>query len=242
MKHELDQLEDVKLHGASAKADKKQQTDAEIEDENLEDYGDIRIADEVIRIVASLAAQEVPGVVSMSGGLTDGINRFLGKENASKGVRLKFEGKTVNASIYLNVEYGYCIPEIALEVQEKVKEAVEAMTGYEVQFVDVNVEGVAKRETRELEKEASSDEAMAEILRAQAQRAEATEVNSFEQQLAGLRNFQNNLKESYEETSVKDIKRKHENYGSKGTTEAGSFELPPEEEMDAKHKRFFEED
>ena len=242
MKHELDQLEDVKLHGASAKADKKQQTDAEIEDENLEDYGDIRIADEVIRIVASLAAQEVPGVVSMSGGLTDGINRFLGKENASKGVRLKFEGKTVNASIYLNVEYGYCIPEIALEVQEKVKEAVEAMTGYEVQFVDVNVEGVAKRETRELEKEASSDEAMAEILRAQAQRAEATEVNSFEQQLAGLRNFQNNIKESYEETSVKDIKRKHENYGSKGATEAGSFELPPEEEMDAKHKRFFEED
>ena len=242
MKHELDQLEDVKLHGASAKADKKQQTDAEIEDENLEDYGDIRIADEVIRIVASLAAQEVPGVVSMSGGLTDGINRFLGKENASKGVRLKFEGKTVNASVYINVEYGYCIPEIALEVQEKVKEAVEAMTGYEVQFVDVNVEGVAKRETRELEKEASSDEAMAEILRAQAQRAEATEVNSFEQQLAGLRNFQNNLKESYEETSVKDIKRKHENYGSKGATEAGSFELPPEEEMDVKHKRFFEED
>ena len=242
MKHELDQLEDVKLHGASAKADKKQQTDAEIEDENLEDYGDIRIADEVIRIVASLAAQEVPGVVSMSGGLTDGINRFLGKENASKGVRLKFEGKTVNASVYLNVEYGYCIPEIALEVQEKVKEAVEAMTGYEVQFVDVNVEGVAKRETRELEKEASSDEAMAEILRAQAQRAEATEVNSFEQQLAGLRNFQNNIKESYDETSVKDIKRKHENYGSKGATEAGSFELPPEEEMDAKHKRFFEED
>ena len=242
MKHELDQLEDVKLHGASSKADKKQQTDAEIEDENLEDYGDIRIADEVIRIVASLAAQEVPGVVSMSGGLTDGINRFLGKENASKGVRLKFEGKTVNASIYLNVEYGYCIPEIALEVQEKVKEAVEAMTGYEVQFVDVNVEGVAKRETRELEKEASSDEAMAEILRAQAQRAEATEVNSFEQQLAGLRNFQNNVKENYEETSIKDIKRKHENYGSKGATEAGSFELPPEEEMDAKHKRFFEED
>ena len=192
--------------------------------------------------MASLAAQEVPGVVSMSGGLTDGINRFLGKENASKGVRLKFEGKTVNASVYLNVEYGYCIPEIALEVQEKVKEAVEAMTGYEVQFVDVNVEGVAKRETRELEKEASSDEAMAEILRAQAQRAEATEVNSFEQQLAGLRNFQNNVKENYEETSIKDIKRKHENYGSKGATEAGSFELPPEEEMDAKHKRFFEED
>lgn len=180
------------------------------EDENLDEYGDIRIADEVICIVASLAAQEVPGVVSMSGGLTDGINRFLGKENASKGVHLKFEGKLVNASVYINVEYGACIPEIALEVQEKVKAAIEAMTGYEVQFVDVNVEGVAKRPQAELEKAASSDEDMADILRAQEQRAEATEENSFEQQLANLR----------------------------GDDE---FSLPPEE-IDDKHKRFFEED
>lgn len=181
------------------------------EDNNLEDFGDIRIADEVICIVASLAAQEVPGVVSMSGGLTDGINRFLGKENASKGVRLKFEGKMVNASVYINVEYGCCIPEIALEVQEKVKSAIEAMTGYEVQFVDVNVEGVAQRKATELEKEASSEEAMADILRAQARRAEANESNSFEQQLAKLRGDEN-------------------------------FDLPPEEEMDDRQKRFFEED
>lgn len=181
------------------------------ENENLDEYGDIRIADEVICIVASLAAQEVPGVVSMSGGLTDGINRFLGKENASKGVRLKFEGKLVNASVYINVEYGACIPEIALEVQEKVKDAIEAMTGYEVQFVDVNVEGVAKRPQTELEKAASSDEDMAEILQAQQKRAEATEENSFEQQLANLRDDE-------------------------------GFKLPDEEEMDEKHKRFFEED
>lgn len=239
MKHDLEQLEDVQLHPVSDKAEhKKLQTDAEIDEENLEDYGDIRIADEVIRIVASLAAQEVPGVVSMSGGITDGINRFLGKENASKGVRLKFEGRTVNASIYLNVEYGYCIPEIALEVQEKVKEAVEAMTGYEVQFVDVNVEGVAKRETRELEKEATSEEAMADILRAQAQRAEATEVNSFEQQLAGLRNLQTADKE---DTNVKEIKRKYADEAKENSARE-RFELPPEEEMDEKQKRFFEED
>ena len=239
MKHDLEQLEDVQLHPASAKAEhKKLQTDAEIDEENLEDYGDIRIADEVIRIVASLAAQEVPGVVSMSGGITDGINRYLGKENASKGVRLKFEGRTVNASIYLNVEYGYCIPEIALEVQEKVKEAVEAMTGYEVQFVDVNVEGVAKRETKELEKEATSEEAMADILRAQAQRAEATEVNSFEQQLAGLRNLQTADKE---DTNVKEIKRKYADEAKENSARE-RFELPPEEEMDEKQKRFFEED
>lgn len=157
------------------------------ENEKLEDVGDIRIADEVISIVASLAAQEVPGVVSMSGGLTDGINRFLGKENASRGVRLKFEGKLVNASVFVNIEYGYCIPEIALEIQEKVKDAVEAMTGYEVQFVDVHVEGVAKREATALEKEEAPEEAMADILQAQKQAAEANEVNSFEAQLANLR-------------------------------------------------------
>ena len=185
--------------------------EAEPEEQDLDEYGDIRIADEVICIVASLAAQEVPGVVSMSGGLTDGINHFLGKENASKGVHLKFDGKLVNASVYINVEYGICIPEIALEVQEKVKEAIEAMTGYEVQFVDVNVEGVAKRRETDLEKASSSDEDMADILRAQTQRAKATEENSFEQQLANLR-------------------------------DEHSFELPPEEEMDERQKRFFEED
>ena len=242
MKHDLDQLEDAKLKSASAKLEnRKQRTDAELDEENLEDYGDIRIADEVISIVASLAAQEVPGVLGMSGGLTDGINRFLGKENASKGVRLKFEGKTVNANVYINVEYGSCIPEIALEVQEKVKEAIEAMTGYEVQFVDVNVEGVAKRQATELEKEASSDEAMAEILRAQAQRAEATEVNSFEQQLAGLRNQQEESFDTSVDTSVKAIKKKHELATEKAQGQS-SFELPPEEEMDARQKRFFEED
>lgn len=168
---------------------KKDKHDMETEDfapQDLDEYGDIRIADEVICIVASLATQEVPGVVSMSGGFTDGINRFLGKDNASKGVHLKFEGKLVNASVYINVEYGCCIPEIALEVQEKVKEAIEAMTGYEVQFVDVNVEGVAKRQESDLEKETSSEIDMADILRAQHQRAEATEANSFEQQLVKL--------------------------------------------------------
>ncbi len=200
-------MEEKKLKANKNMADNAPDT----EEENLDEYGDIRIADEVICIVASLAAQEVPGVVSMSGGLTDGINRFLGKENASKGVHLKFEGKLVNASVYINVEYGICIPEIALEVQEKVKEAIEAMTGYEVQFVDVNVEGVAKRRESDLEKASSSDEDMADILRAQTQRADATEENSFEQQLVNL----------------------HDDH---------SFDLPPEEEMDERHKKFFEEE
>lgn len=128
-------------------------------DEQAEPVGDIRLADEVISIVASLAAQEVAGVLSMSGSFADGINHFLGKENASKGVRISYEGPLVNAKVFVNVEYGSCIPEIALEIQEKVKEAIEKMTGYEVQFVDVHVQGVAKRRKTDLERAAEEIDA-----------------------------------------------------------------------------------
>jgi uncharacterized alkaline shock family protein YloU len=124
------------------------------QEEQPEEYGDIRVATEVISIVANLATQEVPGVLRMSGRRLDGINEFLGKEAVSKGVRVSFDGKSVTANIYVIIEYGSCIPEVALEIQEKVKEAIETMTGYEVQFIDVHVQGVAKHEKSELEKEA----------------------------------------------------------------------------------------
>lgn len=165
---------------------KEHENIAQEQGEVPKEVGDIRIADEVICIVAGLAAQEVPGVIGMNGGIADGINELLGKQIPSKGVRLKYEGKMVNISLYLIIEYGYCIPEIALEVQEKVKNSVETMTGYEVQFVDVHVEGVERRRVSELEKEAASEDTMAEILRDQIRRAEATEADSFEMQLANL--------------------------------------------------------
>lgn len=162
----------------------KELIDADIENTMDDDIGDIHVADEVICIVASLAAQEVPGVYSMSGGITDELNSFLGKEeSASKGVRLRYEGKQVHVIVYLNLEYGYCFPEVALAVQEKVKKAVEEMTDYEVQFVDVHVEGVMKPSILDkLETQGSAD-AMADIMQAQAKRAEATEENSYEMQL-----------------------------------------------------------
>lgn len=162
----------------------KELIDADIENTMDDDIGDIHVADEVICIVASLAAQEVPGVYSMSGGITDELNSFLGKEeSASKGVRLRYEGKQVHVIVYLNLEYGYCFPEVALAVQEKVKKAVEEMTDYEVQFVDVHVEGVMKPSIPDkLETQGSAD-AMADIMQAQAKRAEATEENSYEIQL-----------------------------------------------------------
>ena len=127
-----------------------------IEDDQPEEYGDIRGATEVISIVASLAAQEVPGVLRMSGRRIDGINELLGKESVSKGVRVSFDSKTVTCNVYVIIEYGFCIPEVALEIQEKVKDAIETMTGYDVQFIDVHVQGVAKREKSALEKEAEA--------------------------------------------------------------------------------------
>ena len=120
------------------------------------ELGDIRVATEVVSIVASLAAQEVPGVLRMSGRRIDGINEFLGKESVSKGVRVSFDNKTVTCNVYVIIEYGFCIPEVALEIQEKVKESIEVMTGYDVQFIDVHVQGVAKREKTALEKEAAA--------------------------------------------------------------------------------------
>ncbi len=125
--------------------------------EPLEEIGDIRVADEVISIVASLAAQEVNGVLCMSSGFREGLNEFLGKEQVDKGVRISFDGKVVHASVYIIIEYNYSIPEVALEVQEKVKDAIETMTGYEVETVDVHVEGVRKREKTEMELDAEKE-------------------------------------------------------------------------------------
>ena len=106
---------------------------------------------DVISIVAGLAAQEVNGVIGMSGSFAEGLNEFLGKKSFAKGVRITVDGHVVTAAVYVNVEYGSCIPEIALEIQEKVKEAIENMTGYEVKFVDVHIQGVARRPKSELE-------------------------------------------------------------------------------------------
>ena len=77
----------------------------------------------------------------MNGNFADGLSEFLGSKNVSKGVRITVEGHVVSAEVFVNIEYGGCIPEIALEIQEKVREAIENMTGYEVKIVDVHVQG-----------------------------------------------------------------------------------------------------
>lgn len=110
-------------------------------DENRE-YGSVKIANEVVAIIAGLAATEVEGVAGMSGGITGGITEMLGMKNLSKGVKVEVGEKETAIDIFVIVEYGSRISEVAMSIQENVKETVETMTGLKVVEVNVNVQGV----------------------------------------------------------------------------------------------------
>lgn len=111
--------------------------------DDTDDVGNVRIADEVVSIIAGLAATEVPGVAGMSGGLVGGIAELLGKKNLSKGVKVHLGEKQVAVDLYVILEYGISIPEVAIRIQEKVKEDVENMSGMQVVEVNINVEGIS---------------------------------------------------------------------------------------------------
>ncbi len=137
-----------------------------VEKENIPDeVGSLKIADEVLSIVAGLAVAEVQGVAGMSGGIVGGITEMLGKQNFSKGIKVIPTGKTVVVEIYVIVKYGFNIPDVAIAIQEKVKTAVENMTGFDVTSVDVHVEGIRRQaevnigENGENAEEASADSA-----------------------------------------------------------------------------------
>ena len=104
--------------------------------------GTIRIADEVVSIIAGLAATEVEGVAGMSGGIAGGIAEILGRKNFSKGVKVEVGEKEAAIDLYIIVKYGVRIPDIALNVQEAVKAANENMTGLSTVEVNVHVQGV----------------------------------------------------------------------------------------------------
>ena len=108
-------------------------------DENL---GEVKIADEVVAIIAALAATEVDGVASMAGNITNEVIGKLGIKNLSKGVKVDVLEGVVTVSLALNLKYDYSIMEVTKKVQEKVKNAVENMTGLEVADVNIKVAGV----------------------------------------------------------------------------------------------------
>lgn len=109
----------------------------------LENNANIKIADDVIAVIAGAAASEVPGVASMAGGFAGGISEvFSGKKNFAKGIKVEAGEKETKIDVNIIVEYGVRIPDVAFEIQNRVKKAVEGMTGLKVLDVNVHVQGV----------------------------------------------------------------------------------------------------
>ena len=127
--------------------------------ENTEGANDgIKISNDVVAVIAGVAVSEVPGVASMSGGFAGGISEVLsGKKNLSKGIKVDAGEKEVKIDVNIIVEYGSRIPDVAFEIQNRVKKSVENMTGLKVAEVNVHVQGV-RTEKEEREEESNNEE------------------------------------------------------------------------------------
>ena len=109
---------------------------------NDANIGEVKIADEVVAIIAGLAAMEVEGVASMAGNATRELISKLGMKSLSKGVKVDVLDGIVTVSLTLNLLYGYGVKDISVKVQEKVKSSIENTTGLEVADVNIRVAGV----------------------------------------------------------------------------------------------------
>ena len=116
----------------------------------LPENNEIKIADDVVAVIAGVAVSEVSGVASMAGGFAGGITEVLsGKKNLAKGIKVEVGEKDTKIDVNIIVEYGVRIPDVAFEIQNKVKKAVETMTGLKVIEVNVHVQGVNTEDKEE---------------------------------------------------------------------------------------------
>jgi len=123
-----------------------------LEQEARTDFGTIKIANEVVAIIAGLAATEIEGVAGMSGGIAGGITELLGRKNLAKGVKVEVGEKEAAVDLFIVVNFGVRIPEVAIKIQENVKKAIEGMSGLKVVEVNVHIQGVVfPQENREEE-------------------------------------------------------------------------------------------
>lgn len=114
----------------------------ELEEVKTENEG-IQISNDVIAVIAGVAVSEVTGVAGMAGGFAGGITEVLsGKKNLAKGIKVDSNGSEAKIDVNIIVEYGTRIPDVAFEIQNRVKKAVENMTGLKVEEVNVHVQGV----------------------------------------------------------------------------------------------------
>ncbi len=112
--------------------------------------GTVKIANDVVATIASLATVDVDGVEGMSGGIANGIAEILGRKQLTKGVKVEVKETEAIIDIYVIIRYGTKIPEASAKIQKNVKEAVEVMTGLNAVSVNVYVQGVVfPEETKE---------------------------------------------------------------------------------------------
>ena len=134
--------------------------DVNKEAENTENG--IEISNDVIAVIAGVAVSEVQGVASMSGGFAGGITEVLsGKKNMAKGIKVEKTENTAKIDVNIIVEYGSRIPDVAFEIQNRVKKSVEGMTGFKVEEVNVHIQGVntdIAKESKKEENENKSEE------------------------------------------------------------------------------------
>ena len=109
---------------------------------NEAEVNGIKIAEDVVATIAGMATAEVKGVAGMKGGIAGGLSEMFGKKNFSSGVKVQVSEKDTSIDIYIIVEYGMRIPDVAWEIQNRVKTAVENMTGLRVLEVNIHVQGV----------------------------------------------------------------------------------------------------
>ena len=115
----------------------------EIEGEIKTENEGIQISNDVVAVIAGVAVSEVPGVSGMAGGFAGGISEVLsGKKNLAKGIKVDVTDSQAKIDVNIIVEYGTRIPDVAYEIQNRVKKAVESMTGLKVEEVNVHVQGV----------------------------------------------------------------------------------------------------
>ena len=107
-----------------------------------EKKGTVHVADDVVAVIAGLAATEVKGVAAMAGNITNELMSKVGRKNLAKGVKVAVNGKRVKVALAIMMEFGYNIPGTCSKVQERVKSAIENMTGLTVADVNVRIAGV----------------------------------------------------------------------------------------------------
>ncbi len=125
---------------------------------NLDAEGHVSISNDVVATIAAIAAKSISGVADMLGSISGGFAEFLGKKNPGKGVKVTITDRDVKIDMFIIVEYGVKIPDVAWEIQDKTKSEVEAMTGLNVVAVNVNIEGVDVNE-KETAPAAAAEEA-----------------------------------------------------------------------------------